>query len=210
MTKRLSTRITAIVAAASVFGTSVLLCGCFDIHGEKERKYIIEYMDAIPVTCTEYKLALPDDSKYSYCVGNGKLDNPNAIIVDGIEKKIDIVRSKDKDYSLTIDDQTININEAFMAEKSPEYVTISEIWYRYNDNMENYKDNMPPFRICVFDNNVFISTKFKRGGGAWHFRYGGAIPACLFKYNIESESVLYAGYLMRDGMEGIFQIEKTE
>ena len=48
------------------------------------------------------------------------------------------------------------------------------------------------------------------GGGAWHFRYGGSIPACLFKYDIENNTVLYAGYLMRDGMSGAFQIEKTD
>ena len=210
MAKKLSTRITAVVAATCIFATTVLLCGCFDIHGEKERKYIIEYMDAIPVTCTEYKLALPDDSKYSFIIGNGKLNNPSTIIVDGVEKKIDIIRNEYKDYSLTIDDQTININETFMAEKSAEYVTISEMWYRYADDMENYEDNMPLFRIGVFDNNVFIATRFNRGGGAWWFKYKGSFPACLFKYDIESDTILYAGYLMRDGMEGIFQIERTD
>ena len=210
MSKKLSTRITAVVAATCIFATTVLLCGCFDIHGEKEHKYIIEYMDAIPVTCTEYKLAEPDDSKYSLYIGNVKIKNPNTIIVNGKEKKIEIKRNAYKSYSIIIESETVKINEEFMAKKSAEYVTISEMWYRYADDMENYEDNMPDYTVCIFDNNVFIATDFNRGGGAWHFRYGGSIPACLFKYDIESDTVLYAGYLMRDGMYGAFQIEKTE
>ena len=46
--------------------------------------------------------------------------------------------------------------------------------------------------------------------GGYFYKYKGSFPACLFKYDIESDTVLYAGYLMRDGMEGIFQIERTD
>ena len=206
MSKKLSTRITAVVAATCIFATTVLLCGCFDIHGEKERKYIIEYMDAIPVTCTEYRLAEWDDSKYASSTD----EDSKVIIINGIEKKIDVEMHTEKNFTLTIDEKTVDINKEFMAERSAEYVTISEMWYRYTDDMENYEDDMPDYTVCIFDNNVFIATDFNRGGGAWHFRYGGSIPACLFKYDMESDTILYAGYLMRDGMEGIFQIEKTE
>ena len=83
MSKKLSTRITAVVAATCIFATTVLLCGCFDIHGEKERKYIIEYMDAIPVICTEYKLAERDLSKYASSTD----EDSDIIIIDGVEKK---------------------------------------------------------------------------------------------------------------------------
>ena len=179
MSKKLSTRITAVVAATCIFATTVLLCGCFDIHGEKERKYMIEYMDAIPVMCTEYKLAEPDDSKYSLYIGNERIKNPSTIIVDGIKKQIYIERNELKDYSLSIDDQVININETFMAKKSAEYVTISEMWYRYADDMENYEDNMPAFRVCTFDNNIFIATRFKRGGGSVAFSLR-RIYTCVF------------------------------
>ena len=206
MSKKLSTRITAVVAATCIFATTVLLCGCIDIHGEKERKYIIEYMDAIPVTCTEYKLAEPDDSKYSLYIGSGKIDNPNTIIVDGVEKKINIERNGDKDYSLTIGEKTVNINEEFMVEKSVEYVTVSEMWYRYDDDMDNYQDDMPNYMVRLFDNNIFIVTRYRSGGVALWFRYKGTMPACLFQYDMESDSVLYAGYIMRDNC----QIERTE
>ena len=202
MAKKLSTKITAVVAVTCIFATTVLLCGCFDIHGEKEHKYMIKYMDAIPVTCTEYKLAEPDHSKYSSSTD----DDLDIIIINGVEKKIDIVRHDSKDLSLTVDNQTININEEFMAKKSAEYVTISEMWFKYDNDMDSYCDNIPSYGVCVFDNNIFIVTRYSRGGGAWWFRYKYTMPACLFKYDIESDTVLYAGYLMRE----INQIERTE
>ncbi len=207
MSKKLSTRITAVVAATCIFATTVLLCGCIDFNGKKERKYIIEYMDAIPVTCTEYRLAEWDDSKYASSTD----EDSKVIIINGIEKKIDVEMHTEKNFTLTIDEKTVDINKEFMAERSAEYVTISEMWYRYNDNMENYSDDyIPSYSVCVFDNNIFIVTRFRRGGGAWWFRYKGSMPACLFKYDIENDTVLYAGYFMRDYMMGQYQIERTE
>ena len=64
-----------------------------------------------------------------HCIlGMRESKNPSTIIVDGIKKQIYIERNELKDYSLSIDDQVININETFMAKKSAEYVTISEMW----------------------------------------------------------------------------------
>ena len=194
------------------YGLIFFLKYVIDINGRKHLKYIKEYMDAIPVTCTEYILAEPDDSKYSLFIEDKVIVTVEGkIVLDGIEKKIDIERDKnDKDYSLTIGEKTVNINEEFMAKKSAEYVTISEMWYRYDDDMDNYQDDMPNYMVRLFDNNVFIVTRFKRGGSDWWFNYKLSMPACLFRYDIENDTVLYSGYFIRDYMTGNYQIEKTE
>lgn len=191
MNKKLSTKITAIVAAISVMSTSALLCGC---NKDKYYNYIVDYMNDIPSGCREYQLVDGDiqdiDGKYVGSIN----EVSTTILCKDTEIIVSAKRKGNFEWELIIDEDIITVNKIFMAEKSKEYVAVTEMWFRYEDDMENYRDTYYCNIVTIFDNNIFILAHGYGTVSMIGSQLYGLKPITLYKYDIEKEEVQYVDY----------------
>lgn len=151
-------------------------------------------MDDIQIVCSGYKLLhRTDDRANSEKIGYSGGSN-TIIMHNDIEVKVHAKHKNDFEWELTINDKTMTINKAFMAEKSKEYVTVTEMWFRYKDNMENFRDTYDCCSVFTYDDNIFILAYDTDLSTMMGISFLGFFPFTLYKYDIDRDEVQYAGY----------------
>ena len=98
-----------------------------------------------------------------------------------------------------------------MREKSEAYVYIHDIWNRWKNKSQPTIYDSEIYSVCEFDNKLFIVTNGLFARVTANIRVNGMIPVTLYEFNIETEEVLYAGYLNYcTDSQVMIVIEKTE
>ena len=98
-----------------------------------------------------------------------------------------------------------------MREKSEAYVYIHDRWNRWKNKSQTAVYESEMYSVCEFDNKLFIVTNGLHARLTANIRVNGLIPITLYEFDIETEEVLYAGYLNDyiDPQIGVV-IKKTE
>ena len=205
MDKKYLTKFNAIILV--IFLTVILVisgCSCnpFD-NGSKA--FLKKQMDKLQPEVTGYRIqrtAGGDDIAYF----------KGTVTVN--ETEINIQRKQgsiDSYYIISYNDKEIVINNEYMREKSKAYVYIHDIWNRWKNKSQSSVLDSRMYSVCEFDNRLFIVTNGVQTRLISNLWVDGMIPITLYEFNIETEEVLYAGYLndYTDPQIGVV-IKKTE
>ena len=206
MDKKYLTKFNAIILV--VFLTVILVvsgCSCnpFD-NGSKA--FLKKQMDKLQPEVTGYKIVRTTDMDNNIAYFKG------TVTVN--ETEINIQRKQgsiDSYYIISYNDKQIVINDEYMREKSESYVYIHDIWNRWKNKSQPAVYESEMYSVCEFDNRLFIVTNGVITRLTSNIRVNGMIPITLYEFNIETEEVLYAGYLNDYIDHQMFvAIEKTE
>lgn len=206
MDKKYLTKFNAIILV--IFLTVILLisgCSCnpFD-NGSKA--FLKKQMDKLQPEVTGYKIVRTTDMYNDIAYFKG------TVTVNGTE--INIQRKQgsiDSYYIITYNDKEIVISDEYMREKSEAYVYIHDIWNRWKNKSQPAVYESEMYSVCEFDNRLFIVTNGVITRLTSNIWVNGMIPVTLYEFNIETEEVLYAGYLNDYTDSQMFvAIEKTE
>lgn len=206
MDKKYLTKFNAIFLV--VFLTVILLisgCSCnpFD---NGSRAFLTKQMDKLQPEVTGYKIVRTTDMDNNIAYFKG------TVTVN--ETEINIQRKQgsiDSYYIISYNDKQIVINDEYMREKSESYVYIHDIWNRWKNKSQPAVYESEMYSVCEFDNRLFIVTNGVITRLTSNIRVNGMIPITLYEFNIETEEVLYAGYLNDYIDHQMFvAIEKTE
>ncbi len=99
-----------------------------------------------------------------------------------------VVQQKDGNYTISYNDFEVVINQSFMEEKSPIYVSINQIWVGKTDALS-------PARVTgvgVYDEKIFIVTSSLNSG--MDKSIGGECPNVLYYYDFGNDAVMYCGF----------------
>ena len=206
MDKKYLTKFNAIFLV--IFLTVILLisgCSCnpFD-NGSKA--FLKKQMDKLQPEVTGYKIVRTTDmdNNIAYFKGTVTIN----------ETDINIQRKEGSIYSyyiISYNDKEIVINNEYMREKSEAYVYIHDIWNRWKNKSQPTIYDSEIYSVCEFDNRLFIVTNGLFARVTANIRVNGMIPVTLYEFNIETEEVLYAGYLNYcTDSQVMIVIEKTE
>lgn len=206
MDKKYLTKFNAIFLV--VFLTVILLisgCSCnpFD-NGSKA--FLKKQMDKLQPEVTGYKIVRTTDMDNNIAYFKGTVTiNETDINIQRKEGSIDSY------YIISYNDKEIVINNEYMREKSEAYVYIHDIWNRWKNKSQPTIYDSEIYSVCEFDNRLFIVTNGLFARVTANIRVNGMIPVTLYEFNIETEEVLYAGYLNYcTDSQVMIVIEKTE
>lgn len=206
MDKKYLTKFNAIILV--IFLTVILVisgCSCnpFD-NGSKA--FLKKQMDKLQPEVTGYKIVRTTDMDNNIAYFKG------TVTVN--ETEINIQRKQgsiDSYYIISYNDKEIVINDEYMREKSEAYVYIHDIWNRWKNKSQSAVYESEMYSVCEFDNKLFIVTNGVITRLTFNIRVNGMIPITLYEFDIETEEVLYAGYLNDYIDHQMFvAIEKTE
>lgn len=204
MDKKYLTKFNAIFLV--VFLTVILVvsgCSCnpFD-NGSVE--YLTKKMNEIPIECRGYKIIYSTEETIRNFEGT--------VTVKGVEVNIKKGEGKNaKDYIINYNDKEIHINNEYMREKSNIYVYIHDIWKNFEQLKQKETGESRIFSVYGFDDKLFIVTNGLLSSWTDATDVLSEYPITLYEFNIETEEVLYAGYLndYTDPQIGVV-IKKTE
>ncbi len=181
--------ITLVLSVILILGSALFFSGC---ETNKNIKYIVQYMDAIPITFSGYQMAVCGRDEETCIEWNteqiGTLSIGNEI------KDYRIYNNENRERCLNIDGTVIVINQEFMTEKSTEYRMMNEMWEHHEPKLHTQIDR---HTVIVYDNNIFIVTCLFGSSLMFIHSFYGDIPYAFYKLDYKTMSVLYAGY-MRD------------
>lgn len=204
MKKTTRERIAAIPMALAMMATSLCAVGCKKKGPNRMEEYVKEYMDAIPVEFSGYKIVERERNESSQF--DDGLEEEKTIITSRGEESV-LLTSKGGSYLIEYNQKIIEVDEAFMEEKSATYIRMCEMWYKYNGSSYVHTNT---HLVGIVDGLIFIATKREEARFGIYYCLGN-LPWALFKLDLETGEVLYVDYLpkMRD-TRGIKIIKETE
>ena len=168
----------------SIISCLGLFTGCMKSWYVDQHKFLYKKMSEIPVEYDGYCLeaCLWDDE---LCVTKGQhIPSYEFVFRDGEL----FVQQMDGSYTISYNDFEVVINQSFMEEKSPIYVSINQIWVGKTDALS-------PARVTgvgVYDEKIFIVTSSMNRGIDKNI--AGECPNVLYYYDFENDAVMYCGF----------------
>ena len=190
MDKKYLTKFNAIFLV--IFLTVILLisgCSCNPLdNGSKA--FLKKQMDKLQPEVTGYKIVRTTDMDNNIAYFKGTV-TVNGTDINIQRKEVSI----DSYYIISYNDKEIVINNEYMREKSEAYVYIHDIWNRWKNKSQSSVLDSRIYSVCEFDNRLFIVTNGVQTRLISNLWVDGMIPITLYEFNIETEEILYAGYL---------------
>lgn len=179
----------------SIISCLCLFSGCKGWYAD-QHKFLYEKMSEIPVEYDGYCLK-PCIWHDELCVTKGQhIPSYEFVFRDGVL----FVQQKNGNYTISYNDFEVVINQSFMEEKSPIYVSINQIWVGKTDALS-------PARVTgvgVYDEKIFIVTSSLNRG--IDKSVGGECPNVLYYYDFENDAVMYCGFYSGEmTAEGLYE-----